>query len=178
LHWPAQDRAVSMRAPAESVWQWLVQIGQGRGGMYSYDARGTRTSQPTKPGRLALERTSAWVVTSAGSGINTSPGNASARSAAVEPQLRNRCRDHATATHTDTRGSAERARAIMFPSIRQSRAGASAMTSDKRRRRLAGVCAARPTRSSTCGYIGRLSSARSMVRVRGISTTCVSGLAT
>jgi hypothetical protein len=52
-------RAVSMRAPAESVWQWLVQIGQGRGGMYSYDARGTRTSQPTKPGRLALERTSA-----------------------------------------------------------------------------------------------------------------------
>jgi hypothetical protein len=48
-----------MRAPAESVWQWLVQIGQGRGGMYSFDAGGTRTSQPTKPGRLALERTSA-----------------------------------------------------------------------------------------------------------------------
>ena len=30
-------RAVSIAAPAEEVWRWLVQIGQGRGGMYSYD---------------------------------------------------------------------------------------------------------------------------------------------
>jgi hypothetical protein len=29
--------AVSVAAPAEEVWAWLVQIGQGRGGMYSYD---------------------------------------------------------------------------------------------------------------------------------------------
>ena len=30
-------RAVSIRATAEQVWPWLVQLGQGRGGFYSYD---------------------------------------------------------------------------------------------------------------------------------------------
>jgi hypothetical protein len=30
-------RAVSIDAPAGEVWRWLVQIGQDRGGMYSYD---------------------------------------------------------------------------------------------------------------------------------------------
>jgi len=30
-------RAVTVRAPAEDVWKWLVQIGQDRGGFYSYD---------------------------------------------------------------------------------------------------------------------------------------------
>jgi hypothetical protein len=30
-------RAVSVHAPAGEVWKWLVQIGQDRGGMYSYD---------------------------------------------------------------------------------------------------------------------------------------------
>jgi hypothetical protein len=30
-------RAVTVEAPAEEVWRWLVQIGQDRGGMYSYD---------------------------------------------------------------------------------------------------------------------------------------------
>jgi hypothetical protein len=29
--------AVTVEAPAEEVWAWLVQIGQDRGGMYSYD---------------------------------------------------------------------------------------------------------------------------------------------
>jgi hypothetical protein len=29
-------RAVTIDAPVESVWQWLVQIGQDRGGFYSY----------------------------------------------------------------------------------------------------------------------------------------------
>ena len=29
--------AVSVDAPADEVWRWLVQLGQGRGGMYSYD---------------------------------------------------------------------------------------------------------------------------------------------
>ncbi len=29
--------AVDVAAPAEEVWPWLVQIGKGRGGMYSYD---------------------------------------------------------------------------------------------------------------------------------------------
>jgi hypothetical protein len=30
-------RAVTIRAPAEEVWPWLAQIGQGRGGFYSYE---------------------------------------------------------------------------------------------------------------------------------------------
>ena len=29
--------AITIFAPAESIWPWLVQIGQGRGGFYSYD---------------------------------------------------------------------------------------------------------------------------------------------
>jgi hypothetical protein len=31
-------RAVTIEAPPEAVWPWLAQIGQGRGGLYSYDA--------------------------------------------------------------------------------------------------------------------------------------------
>jgi hypothetical protein len=31
------DHAVTVRAPADSVWPWIVQIGQDRGGFYSYD---------------------------------------------------------------------------------------------------------------------------------------------
>ena len=30
-------RAVTIHAPAADVWPWLVQLGAGRGGMYSYD---------------------------------------------------------------------------------------------------------------------------------------------
>jgi hypothetical protein len=30
-------RAMTVQAPAEAVWPWLVQIGQDRGGFYSYD---------------------------------------------------------------------------------------------------------------------------------------------
>jgi hypothetical protein len=30
-------RAVTINAPAQDAWRWLVQIGQNRGGMYSYD---------------------------------------------------------------------------------------------------------------------------------------------
>ena len=30
-------RAITVRASAEHVWPWLVQLGQGRGGFYSYD---------------------------------------------------------------------------------------------------------------------------------------------
>ncbi|XAS75691.1 SRPBCC family protein [Dermatophilaceae bacterium Sec6.4] len=30
-------RAVTIRAPAAQVWPWLAQLGQGRGGFYSYD---------------------------------------------------------------------------------------------------------------------------------------------
>ncbi|MDV8149892.1 SRPBCC family protein [Arthrobacter sp. B10-11] len=30
-------RAVTIKAPATDVWPWLAQMGQGRGGLYSYD---------------------------------------------------------------------------------------------------------------------------------------------
>ncbi len=30
-------RAITVRAPAERVWPWLLQLGQGRGGFYSHD---------------------------------------------------------------------------------------------------------------------------------------------
>lgn len=31
-------RAITIHAPVEQVWPWVVQFGQGRGGFYSYDA--------------------------------------------------------------------------------------------------------------------------------------------
>jgi hypothetical protein len=31
-------RAISVAAPVDEVWPWIAQIGQGRGGFYSYDA--------------------------------------------------------------------------------------------------------------------------------------------
>lgn len=38
---PAVDltstRSITINAPAETVWPWLAQLGQGRGGFYSYD---------------------------------------------------------------------------------------------------------------------------------------------
>jgi hypothetical protein len=30
-------RAITIQAPVEEVWPWLAQLGQGRGGLYSYD---------------------------------------------------------------------------------------------------------------------------------------------
>jgi len=30
-------RAISVKAPANAVWPWLVQLGQNRGGFYTYD---------------------------------------------------------------------------------------------------------------------------------------------
>jgi hypothetical protein len=32
------NRAITVLAPPEAIWPWLVQLGQGRGGFYSYDA--------------------------------------------------------------------------------------------------------------------------------------------
>lgn len=31
-------RAITIHAPARTVWSWLVQLGQGRGGFYSYES--------------------------------------------------------------------------------------------------------------------------------------------
>jgi len=33
----SSTHAIRIHAPAEEVWPWLVQLGQGRGGFYSYD---------------------------------------------------------------------------------------------------------------------------------------------
>jgi len=33
----ATTRAITIQAPPEKVWPWLAQMGQGRGGLYSYD---------------------------------------------------------------------------------------------------------------------------------------------
>jgi len=30
-------RAITINAPATAIWPWLIQMGQGRGGLYSYD---------------------------------------------------------------------------------------------------------------------------------------------
>lgn len=30
-------RAITVRAEADHVWPWIAQLGQGRGGFYSYD---------------------------------------------------------------------------------------------------------------------------------------------
>jgi hypothetical protein len=30
-------RAITIQAPATAIWPWLVQMGQGRGGLYSYE---------------------------------------------------------------------------------------------------------------------------------------------
>src|ERR1019366_1536041 len=39
---PAPDlvatRAITVHAPADQIWPWTAQVGQGRGGFYSYDA--------------------------------------------------------------------------------------------------------------------------------------------
>src|SRR5918995_188981 len=40
----ATTRAISIAAPAEDVWPWLVQLGYGRGGWYSYDWTTTTAS--------------------------------------------------------------------------------------------------------------------------------------
>jgi hypothetical protein len=33
-------RAITIQAAADKVWPWLAQMGQGRGGLYSYDSLG------------------------------------------------------------------------------------------------------------------------------------------
>ena len=33
----SSTRAITIRAPVEQVWPWIIQMGQGRGGLYSYE---------------------------------------------------------------------------------------------------------------------------------------------
>jgi hypothetical protein len=64
------DNAITINAPADSVWPWVAQIGQDRGGFYSYDALerlfgdslGWRI-EAMLPGRaIVLEKWGAFVV--------------------------------------------------------------------------------------------------------------------
>lgn len=43
-------RAITIKAPAEEVWPWLVQIGRGHGGFYSYDLPGLHLDAGPKSG--------------------------------------------------------------------------------------------------------------------------------
>lgn len=45
-------RAVTINAPPASVWPWLLQLGAGRGGMYSYD----RLEKAAGPGMHSADR--------------------------------------------------------------------------------------------------------------------------
>lgn len=54
-------RALDIDAPAEEVWRWMLQLGQGRGGFYSYDwlenlfAADMRNAEMLEPRLLNLE---------------------------------------------------------------------------------------------------------------------------
>lgn len=56
----AATRGVSIAAPAEAVWPWLVQLGVGRGGFYSYDrlerlvGLDVRSAETVEPGWQGL----------------------------------------------------------------------------------------------------------------------------
>ena len=52
-HWPGDElvkvpghstRAVTIHAPVEAIWPWIMQIGQDRGGFYSYTMAGKLVS--------------------------------------------------------------------------------------------------------------------------------------
>ena len=62
-----ETRGVTIDAPPETVWPWLVQMGYGRAGWYSYD-------QLDQRGRSADERVDAWQRLAVGDIVPTHPG--------------------------------------------------------------------------------------------------------
>ncbi len=60
-------RAITIEAPAAAVWPWLVQMGFGRAGWYSYDAMDMR-------GKSALEIVPEWQSIGVGGTLPTHPG--------------------------------------------------------------------------------------------------------
>ena len=52
-------RAVSVDAPPSAIWPWLVQMGSGKGGMYTYDwienASGSTCTAPDESSRVPVE---------------------------------------------------------------------------------------------------------------------------
>jgi hypothetical protein len=75
--------ALTIAAPAEKVWPWLVQIGQNRGGFYSYswleNLMGLRM-------RNADRIVPQWQTLAAGAKINLAPGNSMVVAAIKKPQ--------------------------------------------------------------------------------------------
>lgn len=62
-------RAITIHAPAPKVWQWIVQLGVGRGGWYSHDwlenlfATGMVNADAIKPELQNAELGDAWLFT-------------------------------------------------------------------------------------------------------------------
>ncbi|MEP7763934.1 hypothetical protein [Sanguibacter sp. 25GB23B1] len=76
-------RAVTVDAPAEVVWSWLVQIGQDRGGFYSYDwLENLAGCQVTSADRIHDE----WQHRSPGDELSIFPGYATTIAAADPPR--------------------------------------------------------------------------------------------
>ncbi len=62
-----ETRGISIEAPPSAVWPWLVQMGYGRAGWYSYD-------QLDQRGRSADDVVDAWQSIAVGDTIPTHPG--------------------------------------------------------------------------------------------------------
>jgi hypothetical protein len=62
----SETRGIAIEAPAAAIWPWLVQMGYGRAGWYSYDALDTRGSR-------AREIVPEWQSISSGGTMPTSP---------------------------------------------------------------------------------------------------------
>jgi len=62
-----ETRGLTIDAPPEAVWPWLVQMGYGRAGWYSYDRMDMR-------GRSAVGLVPAWQTLVVGDRVGTGPG--------------------------------------------------------------------------------------------------------
>ncbi|MCZ7665228.1 MAG: SRPBCC family protein [Thermoleophilia bacterium] len=77
----ASTRAITIRAPVEQVWPWVAQLGQGRGGFYSYDfLENIVGCQIHSAKRIVPE----WQAVAVGDEVRLHPG-VPLRVAAVEP---------------------------------------------------------------------------------------------
>jgi hypothetical protein len=74
-------RAITIKAPPERVWPWIAQIGQGRGGFYSYEwLENLFGCRITNADRIHPE----WQDVKAGDGVRLHPSMAPIPVAAVE----------------------------------------------------------------------------------------------
>lgn len=76
-------RAVTIRAKPADIWPWLVQIGQGRGGYYSYDWLENMAGLKMKS---AIAINPAWQHLKVGDIIPAEPGGTGFKVLAIEPE--------------------------------------------------------------------------------------------